>query len=941
MKHVLFSIAFLSLSLSALRGQVVWNREYPIKMSSNMPHILLRQSADRILFYGMNALMEMDPYGTVISTGLGDDPLPAFNFNSGYIKEKKDPVTGERYFVGIKQGSKSGTVVEISEYRIGQGWVNESVFPEVFASINSLSPVVVELNDSTCTIFGHRYVRQVLLQPGKPAKLLWERPFFRGEFNAAFRAADGSYLAVTHRGNLLSMSAEGDSLWSVQTGFTIRDVREYEGDLLLCGTEMASQTAVLARYSTGGERKWISHVPSDQSYVRLLIEGGGRYKLVGASQGGHALLRHFEQDTASGWQKTYQKGLLTCIAPAPDGNYLLGGRHLAGADNLFLIRADAQGNAGTPQPAVAFAYRRLEQEQVRATVGPHLGLFEDLNTLHFSGNLHLPKDSMALPITDWRLQIGGLSADSALHTAISYGRSDGARDIRPGLAAGYEGDWNRVWLLKRADIASMRQDWAEDGKIDRPIPHDIQSWPAKGNPYFKQNLDFTAVATPPDLLPAPFQDLNHDGRYDPHDGDYPLMQGDQMVWWMTTDSTVHQVIMGIPMVVEVAVSAWVYECPNEAALQNSILTEYEIINRAAHSYSNCFAGLRMDMELGCGADDYAGCIQDADTWYIYNGSDMDTLAGNICQNIPGFGKRIPVYTASLLNQRLDVFGAFPPPYPYPPSWGGDMEYYETLRGIYRRNGTGGPHFDTIPIMFPGNPSALDTLSMCGQQLKPTHYSTLASTGPFSLAPNDTFTLRLAFTYHPDIPHPCPDIFGTVKNDLAQLRSLLQSGALEAPAQLQPLVLLAPGQTALLDATVPLAQGYQWSEGSTSATLLVGQPGVYSVTITHATGCSSVETVLVKSSSSTGAEPAEGGLRLRLYPNPNDGHFRVEMSGPAHGELEFTLFDALGRPLRREVADFGSGNLSRDFAYGSLVAGVYALRVQVGAESALRHFVVTR
>ncbi|HMX39983.1 MAG TPA: hypothetical protein PKD78_06635, partial [Saprospiraceae bacterium] len=74
MKHVLFSIAFLSLSLSALRGQVVWNREYPIKMSSNMPHILLRQSADRILFYGMNALMEMDPYGTVISTGLGDDP---------------------------------------------------------------------------------------------------------------------------------------------------------------------------------------------------------------------------------------------------------------------------------------------------------------------------------------------------------------------------------------------------------------------------------------------------------------------------------------------------------------------------------------------------------------------------------------------------------------------------------------------------------------------------------------------------------------------------------------------------------------------------------------------------------------------------------------------------------------------------------------------------
>ncbi|HNG88934.1 MAG TPA: PKD domain-containing protein, partial [Saprospiraceae bacterium] len=145
-----------------------------------------------------------------------------------------------------------------------------------------------------------------------------------------------------------------------------------------------------------------------------------------------------------------------------------------------------------------------------------------------------------------------------------------------------------------------------------------------------------------------------------------------------------------------------------------------------------------------------------------------------------------------------------------------------------------------------------------------------------------------------------------------------------------------------------AVSYSWNFGDGSAPSTEVNPthtytanGTYTVELTAVNNCGAATLQQQVTVTITAVDEVSWLDAFRLYPNPNDGHFRVEMSGPAHGELEFTLFDALGRPLRREVADFGSGNLSRDFAYGSLAAGVYALRVQAGTESVLWHFVVTR
>ena len=67
-------------------------------------------------------------------------------------------------------------------------------------------------------------------------------------------------------------------------------------------------------------------------------------------------------------------------------------------------------------------------------------------------------------------------------------------------------------------------------------------------------------------------------------------------------------------------------------------------------------------------------------------------------------------------------------------------------------------------------------------------------------------------------------------------------------------------------------------------------------------------------------------------NPNNGQFTIEMRGVAQDEVEFTFFNAIGQTVRREVADFGIGSLTRTFDYAQLPAGVYALRVRAGEEA---------
>jgi hypothetical protein len=154
-----------------------------------------------------------------------------------------------------------------------------------------------------------------------------------------------------------------------------------------------------------------------------------------------------------------------------------------------------------------------------------------------------------------------------------------------------------------------------------------------------------------------------------------------------------------------------------------------------------------------------------------------------------------------------------------------------------------------------------------------------------------------------------------------------------------------GLTASFTNTSTSATSYSWNfgDGSTSTeanpTHTYAASGVYTVTLVATSNCGTstfVQTVGVVPSH----EPAWLS-RFSLSPNPNGGAFRIEMSGEAQENVEFTLFDPLGKALRSEVLGFENGALTQDFDFGTLPTGVYNFRIRSGQSSKFVKVVVAR
>jgi len=934
MKHALLAAAFFTLIFNQMDAQtVVWNKELPLKSHSSN-HCSVQQIGDRILFSAQKSIVELDWAGTITGAVI-TLPTSILNYEVGrFLREKFDPKTGERYFLMAYRNLNEPKSIIFTEYRPGQGFTNETSLDEGTISSSLLAPTIVDINDSTFAVFGRKYARQVTHRPGQGVVVNWEQPYYQGIVNAAIRTDDGGYITATNTGNILALSATGDSLWKIIAGFGIRDLKKTAQGFVACGRNTSNQ-AVVAEYSSTGVLLWTAGDAADQAYEHLVVESDGSLTLSGQSATKQILLTRLSANGTLIWRKTYQVGRGGSLAKMPDGGYVLAAASESGILRFWVIKTDAEGNTTAGQSAVQPSHRRLENSQMLAQFLPSGTMFFDATE---DSKFWVPKDSMTKILFAESLWLGALDSNGVLSLSTSTYTNDGKSDYRPGLSGGPAKDFAHAWRISRTEIESLRQDWADNGKIDQPIPHDLLTWPAKGNPYFTQSLDFSKPITDKALLPAPFVDVNGDGLYSPTDGDFPRIKGDQMVWCAITDSTKHTESGGNPLVVDIATSVYLYDCAPNTRLENSLFVDYEIINRSGSPYSKLFASLWTDPEIGCPWDDYVGCLPASNAHFVYNQDAVDGQPGASCDGgTRTFREKIPVGSTTWMNTSLDRFSYF--------NYGGSiasypLAIYNAMQGLYLNTSTGIVTYDSIVFRFPGNPADLDSNSMCGRNLSFGDRRTLGSTGPFTFAPNDTFRLSVAFTYHPDIPHPCPDIYGSVKNDVDQLRSLFSAGALDGPAKLPASVKLLVGQSVTLNASVPGATAYQWSNGSTLAQISVAQPGIYTVTITKATGCQSVEIVSVQSAS--GAHSPNTWLQqFRLYPNPNTGQFRVEMSGPAHDEVEFTLFNAVGQFIRRDMEGFGTGRLARSFDYGQLPSGVYALRVQAGNEAMWVKVVVER
>jgi len=86
--------------------------------------------------------------------------------------------------------------------------------------------------------------------------------------------------------------------------------------------------------------------------------------------------------------------------------------------------------------------------------------------------------------------------------------------------------WDRIWKINRSTIEDFKYHFMMGNVTNGtyPVPSEILTWPAIGAAGINREL-------------APFVDFNFDSAYDPFDGDYPLIRGDQMLFWIINDIT--------------------------------------------------------------------------------------------------------------------------------------------------------------------------------------------------------------------------------------------------------------------------------------------------------------------------------------------------------------------------------------------------------------------
>ena len=145
-----------------------------------------------------------------------------------------------------------------------------------------------------------------------------------------------------------------------------------------------------------------------------------------------------------------------------------------------------------------------------------------------------------------------------------------------------------------------------------------------------------------------------------------------------------------------------------------------------------------------------------------------------------------------------------------------------------------------------------------------------------------------------------------------------------------------------------AYSYKWSPGTMLSDPLILHPVAsptdttkYMLTVTDRNGCSfSVNyTVNVKTpNTKSDLVAARQNISAVLFPNPNEGDFKVKLTGEPAKRIELAVFDNTGKVLKRKtIRDFPGEHTETLQLH--LVSGVYTLRIISETETLNRQFII--
>ncbi len=119
--------------------------------------------------------------------------------------------------------------------------------------------------------------------------------------------------------------------------------------------------------------------------------------------------------------------------------------------------------------------------------------------------------------------------------------------------------------------------------------------------------------------------------------------------------------------------------------------------------------------------------------------------------------------------------------------------------------------------------------------------------------------------------------------------------------------------------------YTWSNGSSTEDLNGVNPGTYTVTITDANGCTSVQSATVSQPTSISEI---NGLAVNLYPNPTTDLVTLSLSLTQSSDIEIQVLNVTGQ-LITTIQETQILSTSYQINTADWSAGVYVVRVQAG------------
>ena len=256
----------------------------------------------------------------------------------------------------------------------------------------------------------------------------------------------------------------------------------------------------------------------------------------------------------------------------------------------------------------------------------------------------VPKNSGANAIFSSSIWIGGndrKDSSASLHLAgvryMQFGRDFWQGPVADEYNSSYDSRWIRGWKLTKYDIGYHVSHYDKPGYV---MKDEIKTWPGNGN-----------VANGEAEQLAPYFDKDGNGIYEPQKGDYPLIRGDQAVFFIFNDDRdFHTETQGKKLGIEVHGMAYAFDQPDDSALYNTVFVHYDIYNHSDTTYYNTYVGIFTDADAGNFRDDYVLSDVQQGAMITYNGDDFDeNFVNETGQLIYGYGDKLPAIATTMIG----------------------------------------------------------------------------------------------------------------------------------------------------------------------------------------------------------------------------------------------------------------------------------------------------